>query len=124
MKWPFVARSLHDDVVADLRKRLDESERRRQELTETIIDLKVTGASIPRIVTTGRHEQKPRDLIEKAVDDNPLFRADPRLRRRQIAWARKQVADGADSADVIAQLEGFGKVVRNDDDDEEEEFVA
>lgn len=124
MKWPLVPRSVHDDVVTDLRKRLDESERRRQELTETIIDLKVTGASIPRIVTTGRHEQKPRDLIEKAVDDNPLFRADPRLRRRQIAWARKAVADGADSGEVIAQLEAFGTVVRNDDDDDDEEMIA
>lgn len=115
MKWPLIPRSVHDDVVSDLRKRLDDSEKARADLTETIIEMKVAGGSIPRSMNGERLEQRPRDEFEKAVDENPRCQADGALRRQQLRWAREAVAKGSDKESVLARLRTWGMVLDDND---------
>lgn len=123
MKWP-VPRSLHDEAVADLRDRLDRSEAARAQLTQTIIDMKVAGASIPRVVTTGRLEQRPRDEIAKVIDEHPLMKNNPALRRQQNDWARQAIAAGQSVDSVLDRISAFGIVSDDLDDDEDDDELG
>lgn len=124
-KFPFVPRSIHDDVVADLRKRLDESETARAKLTKVVIRMKLTGASIvPRRPVDGglRLEQRERDEFEKAVDSNPHCQNNPRLRRQQLKWARDEMEKpDADRDLILRRLSGWHLIEGDDDDDDEDE---
>jgi hypothetical protein len=121
MKWPVVPRSVHDDVVNDLRTRLDASEQAREKLTQTVIDMKVAGGHIPRVITGERLEQKPRNEVERAVEDNPFFRSNAALRRQQIEWANRTIEEGGDRDTILARLRGFGRVAADAVDDDEED---
>lgn len=126
MKWLFGSR---DDTVADLRARLDRSEAAREELTKTIVEMKVAGGTVPRPATGFRQEPRKADEIERALDENPVIRTTPGLRRQQNEWARKALEKGAELEDVLAKIEAYGTIPADfldedeDDDDEEEAAV-
>lgn len=128
MKLPFVSRTIHEDMVRDLREQLAKEQKRSRRLERTVIDMKVAGGSIPRTADGLRLERRPPTAIETAIAENPRAAVDPALRRHLGTWAAKEMGkEGADEKAIIERLRTWNMVAveRDDDDDaEDDELIA
>lgn len=126
MNWPIVPRSIYDERVRELTVAREEIAR----LTQTIIDMKVTGATV-RQATDGklaagiRLEPKRPSKIEQALMDNPRTRVNAALRAGNRRWAEDMIAAGKDEDEVIEKLRNWNAVsAALDDDDDDDEAIA
>lgn len=118
MKWPWVPRSLHEDVVSDLRARLDAAEAERVKLTQTITDMKVAGGTIPRMAGvpggTSRQEPREKDDFEKEIERNPRI-STAAQRRHWSSWASDEYRKGElTPAEILERIRGFGTLSKDD----------
>lgn len=125
MKWPFLLRSVHEETVTDLRRRLDDSETERRKLVRTIVKMKVAGGTIPRALDGVRLEQRERNPFEKAVDENPRCKNNPLLRRHLLGWADREREKGVPEKEILDKLSSWHVVrVSDGDEDEDDELIA
>lgn len=125
MKWPFLIlpRSVYDDQQAASKARDDANTKRINELTNTIIDLKMSGAQVVR--HTGiRLEPKEETEIERVIRENKHARRDPRVARALQKYADDALADGKPESEVLEKLANWDRVESVDDDDLDDELRA
>lgn len=129
MRFPFVIlpRSAYDDM-----------RERERTLFDTLLRLRIPGAAASALAPDAlspRLEAKELSPIERAVNENPHARANPRLRAHLLSWARKEL-DAADPNDraarealerkVLNRLRGWSVVSTesSSDEDEDDEVIA
>lgn len=105
----------HVDRVADLFSRiralqeeLAKEQERSRELMDTVLSLKVSGAtSIARAVATGqlKTDPKPRSAIDQALDEHPKASNNIALRNHLSRWAAKRLKEKPDDVDENEWME-------------------
>lgn len=131
MNLPFVSRAVYEDVkdqreCAERRVRDCLAEIRR--LTNVIIDMKVTGATVRAAVTGDRPRlalaPKPESELDRALRENDRTRHDPRMAARMRAWAEDEIASGRDAEDVIDRVRNWNAVAGEAADDDDDEALT
>lgn len=119
MKWPVVPRSLYDERTRELADANAEIRR----LTQTIIDMKVTGATV-RQATDGklaagvRQAPKEETKLERALALNPRTRTNAALRTGMRRWAEDRIAAGEKEEDVLSRVESWNDPTIEDEEEE------
>jgi hypothetical protein len=136
MRFPFVSRHTHTETVRMLERQLtvlhDDlvAERARSlQLTNTILDMKMGGATLlrsradqlERITAAGGDKPLPKSRIHQAIDENKHASRNPALRRHLSAWAAKELQNGREEEEVLEELQRYGAVHNPDADDEDED---
>lgn len=111
--------------LARLAEQLRDERARSQMLTNTIIDMKLSGGSVQRLrpLPAGeRLPQRDRTDIEAAIAQNKHARRIPGLAAHLAKWADEVLLDpNADRKRVLDRLRTWSTVSEDDDDDDEED---
>lgn len=129
MKFPFISRSVYDDVVGDLRRQLRDEQTRSLTLTRVAISMRLhRDGTLPRKQDAARQEtnesRQQSNAVDLALDENKHTRVNPVLRARLRKWADRQFEAGAKQEDVLAKLSSWSIVNRDDDDDDDDDTIA
>ena len=120
MKFPFVSRSIYEDV----RKMLEERTERLDYLTDLLADMKVSGATLQRLTSaaggTAKLETKPKSAIQQAIDESEHASKNLRLRTHLAKWAERELERGQDEEKVLNRLRTWHQPSEDDDDDDDE----
>jgi hypothetical protein len=125
---PFVSRGVYDDARADLKAlQADLAVERLQiaHLTETIIQMKVTGATVRQAVGQNlgiKLERRQPTALDKALDENPRTRNAGQIRAKTSEWAERALAEcqsDDEKEEVLDRVRNWSRVSAADEDDEE-----
>ena len=116
MKFPLLLlpRSVYDDLQTDLKAK----DARIKELTDLVVDAKMSGAQIVRRASAGlKLPTREITAIEKAIDEHPKCRANRALRARMLDWADLQREKGVSEEDILDRVTSWDTIAEDDEDD-------
>jgi hypothetical protein len=124
----FVSRATHEDALAQR----DRAQAEVKRLTDTIIDMKVTGATVRAAVNGDRPRlvlpPKPETELDRALNENTRTRNDQRLAARTRAWAEREIAAAKGDEEkieaILNRVRGWNTVTTEDDDSDDEAVIA
>lgn len=127
-RWPFVSRATHEDVKHELwleQQRHAAERERTAALTQTIVELKTTGAVYVKDAQeriAHRLAARPSDPVARAIDDLEIAKGDPAMRRHLSRYADEMRRAGKSEDDIIEAVTSWTDPDRDPDD--EPEFIG
>ena len=123
------AEKRHAEVLA----LLTDEHRRTKHLLDTIVALKVGGATLVKELlqdadgNARKLTRRTPSRIQQAIDENPRASSNPGLRRHLVAWAEKEFAKPSELTleqrveDIVMRLKTWHVAEMADDEDEDDE---
>jgi hypothetical protein len=118
---PFISRGAHDELrtahetqILRLQRELEKEQERSAHLMDTVLSLKVSGAtSIIRAAALGtKTAPKQRSAIEQAIDEHPRAIASVQHRNHLSRWAAKRMREKPDDLDEATWMDAVCDEIR------------